>query len=554
MQNVTVSDEELRMSEQRYRSLVRATAQIVWETAADGTVGDLPEWRAVTGQTREEVAGWGWLDAVHPEDRTAVEAAWRHAIATGNPYQTEYRIRFADGSYRPHIVRGVPILHENDEIREWVGACTDITALRRNEAERQSALARLGLLVRAGDELNPQLTVDGCLSALTELVVPTLADGVAVHLSGLHGIELATVAHVDPGRTAALRRLVEALPMSVDQPVGPGAALANGQPRYAERVSHEQLAAVAGDDPQLLAGLGHLGMASVFVVPLVSRGRTLGAMTLGTGPARRLDESDRAVAMALGRRAALALDNAQLFQSEREQALGLQQLLLPKIPQTVEGLEVYGHYRAGTVGAAVGGDWYDVLPLPDGTTAVTVGDVMGHDLTAAAAMGQLRGVLRTCAWDLREPALVLDRLDELVRTFDIADLATTLYARIRPTPDGAEFSHASAGHLPPLVIFPDGHARLLPAARSVLVGVAPIGPRPQHQESLQRGSVVVLFTDGLVEARGADLDERLALLENLAAAYGAGCDLADLCVALVQGMGAEESNDDVALLAVRITE
>jgi len=143
----------LRESEARYRSLVRATSQMVWTTAPDGQIVDMPDWRAYTGQTQAEVKGWGWLDAVHPDDRQRTAQIWSQAVQTRSIYDTEYRVRRADGVYRYFSARGVPVIEKNNRIREWVGICTDITERKQVEAERD----RGELLFRTLANTMPQM-------------------------------------------------------------------------------------------------------------------------------------------------------------------------------------------------------------------------------------------------------------------------------------------------------------------------------------------------------------------------------------------------------------
>ena len=132
-------EEEQRDSQQRFRALVSATASLVWETTADGEVEDLPEWRAYTGLSVEEVRGWGWLNALHPDDRARASEVWQKAIDSIGLYETEYRMRRKDGTYHWHLARGIPILDANGSIRMWVGSCLDIDARRRAEEELQAA-------------------------------------------------------------------------------------------------------------------------------------------------------------------------------------------------------------------------------------------------------------------------------------------------------------------------------------------------------------------------------------------------------------------------------
>lgn len=136
------AERALRASEERYRSLVVATSQIVWATDPEGQVDDIPDWRETTGQSREEVKGRGWLDAVHPNDRERTLRVWSEAVAKKSSYETEYRLRMRDGEYRHFAARGVPVIKENGQIREWVGTCTDITERKRAEKERARLLER----------------------------------------------------------------------------------------------------------------------------------------------------------------------------------------------------------------------------------------------------------------------------------------------------------------------------------------------------------------------------------------------------------------------------
>ena len=137
----------LQESEERYRSLVLATSQIVWTTDAEGQVEDMPSWRAYTNQSESEVRGWGWLEALHPEDRDRTAQIWSNAVQTKSLYETEYRIRASDGSYRYFYARGVPILAKDGKIREWVGTCTDITERKQAESALKARAEELNCLL-----------------------------------------------------------------------------------------------------------------------------------------------------------------------------------------------------------------------------------------------------------------------------------------------------------------------------------------------------------------------------------------------------------------------
>jgi serine phosphatase RsbU (regulator of sigma subunit) len=197
-----------------------------------------------------------------------------------------------------------------------------------------------------------------------------------------------------------------------------------------------------------------------------------------------------------------------------------------------------------------------VFALPDGATGLAIGDVMGHDLAAAAAMGQLRSVLRTCAWAGDSAATVLDRMDQLVQGFDMAQLATCVYARLQPAdePPGRRgaprLRWANAGHLPPVLLTADGRTELLTQGLSVPLGVPAPHGRHQGDISLQPGSTLLLYTDGLVETRAGDIDGDLDRLLRTVARHRPD-DGPQALVDLLTG-GLDVLSDDVALLAVQV--
>jgi PAS domain S-box-containing protein len=304
---VRQAESEVRESEERFRSLVAAIADVVWTTGPDGGVrGDLPEWREWTGQTAEEVRGHGWLDAVHPADRARVLAAWEAAVRAATLFDTEYRVRMRDGSCRYVSARGIPVREPDGSVREWVGVCVDVDARRRGE-ERQRFFAE------ASSVLASSLDYAETLARVAELAVPTLADGCAIHMRDEDGaVQRLAVAHGHPERQAHAREL---LARSSPGAAAPAVAqvLRTGEPVLAAAVTDEALCAVATDDADLPA-LRALGLRSYLVVPLVARGETIGTLTFVTAESEHtLGPADLAVAEELARRASLAIDNARLY-------------------------------------------------------------------------------------------------------------------------------------------------------------------------------------------------------------------------------------------------
>jgi hypothetical protein len=242
-----------------------------------------------------------------------------------------------------------------------------------------------------------------------------------------------------------------------------------------------------------------------------------------------------------------------LYAAEHQQAETLQRSLLPSLPE-LPGLDLAARYEAGGVGQQVGGDWFDVFGLPDGGAGFAIGDVMGHDLEAAAAMSQVRAALRAYAYTGARPSEVLTRLDNFVITFDLTQLVSVVYGVLSPVaPDGSRtVRFANAGHLPPLLQGPDGRVTALDDGRSVVIGVPYVETRIEASRVIEPGSTLLLFTDGLLEAPDRSLAETIPELERTVAGHppSAGCDA--LCDTVLAARTDQSLRDDIALLAVRL--
>ena len=479
--------------------------------------------------------------------------------AVGTPFEQEYRRAVATGEPAVFEQWFAP-LGRHFEVRAHAGPdglsvyFSDVSTRRAAERQRDRALERLSMLDAIGAALTETLDVDEALSRLADLLVPSLADLVSIDLrdSGeVQGARAVVTVAADPAKAAALVLAEEVLPRRHN----PGSAVhqvLHGSALVHLVVTPEHLAGLVGSSGQLELYL-QIDMRHAVVVPLVARGRVFGAISLiRTGPdAAPFTDGDRALAQDVGRRAGLMVDNAAQYTAQRSVAEQLQRSLLPDLP-LVPGLVLGAAYEPSSTAAMVGGDWYDAFVLPDGGVGLVIGDVMGHDIAAAAAMGQLRSVLRTCAADGDPPALVLDRLDRLVSSFAMADLATVVYARIDHRADGtALLTWANAGHPPPLVLAPDGTTSFLDEGRSVMIGAPSGESRGQAERVLAPGSTLLLFTDGLVERRGCDLDDQLDGLARTASGLaGDGPDA--LCRRLLATVRRDADTDDAAAIAVTL--
>jgi serine phosphatase RsbU (regulator of sigma subunit)/anti-sigma regulatory factor (Ser/Thr protein kinase) len=312
------------------------------------------------------------------------------------------------------------------------------------------------------------------------------------------------------------------------------------------------LRAIARDDWHYDA-LRQLGLGSALVVPLEVVGRVIGVLTITSERPGRYDEADIELVDDLAHRMAAAVDNALRYRQERETALTLQRSLLPSALPELPGLTVAHRYLPGTAGAEVGGDWYDMVPLPRGRVGLVIGDVMGRGIGAAAVMGQLRAAVRACALVEDSPSAVLTLVDAAMSSLGQTSLTTCLYGVLDP--GAGTLVLASAGHLPPLVVHRDGGGQYVELEPGPPLGVGS-APPPETVLQVPEGALLLLFTDGLVEGRAQPVEAGLLALRNAVAELGdlEPAGLEAVCDTLLRLMGRDgRPDDDAALLAVLTT-
>ncbi|HSR87306.1 MAG TPA: SpoIIE family protein phosphatase [Streptosporangiaceae bacterium] len=547
--------EAVRRSDERYRSLVQAGAQVVWVTRPDGAIAeDSPEWRWITGQSAEEYLSKGWLEAIHGDDRERVEAAWRECVRSGKVFDSRYRVRSRTGSYKHYDVRAVPI-ERDGKIIEWIGASTDVTAQREAEEMRgrlteqlSAAALRTARLQQATSMLAEALTVEQVVQVITEVGRSAI------------GAERSAVAIVETDRLRLRTINPDGLPGSPGAPGGDiplsvasvmTSAITSRRPLLLE--SQEALRRyfdAEGVDVSLF--LEHTDEKAWVGLPLLSSGAALGALRFSFTRPRQITEEERVFLEALAGQCALALERATLYEREHTTAETLQRSLLLDTLPTVPGIVLEARCLPVTKNMEIGGDWYDAFRLPDGRLAVATGDVMGKGLTAAAGMGRVRNALRALALTDPRPAAVLAGLDRLFLATELAEQVTTV-AYLVVDPLTGEGVAGNAGHLPPLLLSPDGPPRLDPAEAGTPLGWA--SPRRQYAFRLPPGNTAVLYSDGLVENRkrglDAGLDELVAVAAQAPAAVAA--DPAQLLGYLVNRMlTGYEQDDDVTVLVLHV--
>jgi serine phosphatase RsbU (regulator of sigma subunit)/anti-sigma regulatory factor (Ser/Thr protein kinase)/uncharacterized protein YigA (DUF484 family) len=291
---------------------------------------------------------------------------------------------------------------------------------------------------------------------------------------------------------------------------------------------------------------GDLGRC-VYAVPIVAKGEAIGALAVYFQQERSRPSAEEAeLISSFAHQAGVALERARAYEVEHEAAMTLQRNLMPEGTGYSATVDVDGRYLPATRGVHVGGDWYDIVDRPDGTVAFAVGDIAGHGLQAAAAMGQVRSAWRALALSMTEPNAILTSLDRFAGSVDGAFFSTILTLLLDPS--HGELRYASAGHPPALVIEPDGSTRFLEGGRSVPLGLPFDLPRPQAQERLGPGSILVVYTDGLVERREEPLDRGLERLAQMASRVRAG-SLTEISDGLLE-IVADDRHDDVALLTI----
>jgi PAS domain S-box-containing protein len=433
-------------------------------------------------------------------------------------------------------------------------ASVEEQALARGTPVVGVAMERLSLIVDTGRAITDAPDLPQGLREVCRILTRRLADWCVIDLLGADGTgdQVGVVRRDRHGHPA--HGVDGDLPPLSGDARGPLARVLRGAgPLLLGPVGADEPPGQIGSplDARHRALFDQLGADSAVVAPLRARREVLGAITLArTAADRPFTEADLAFVDDLAHGVAVGVDNARMYAETRGIAEQLQRSLLPVLPE-LPHLRITARYVPSSVTAEVGGDWYDCFVLPDGNLAVTIGDVAGHDMSAAVAMSQLRSMLRGIAVDREEPpGEVVRRLDIANHTLHREATATCLYGLVRGPVEGPwDFVHSAAGHLPPLLTTEDGETRFLEEGTGLMLGTGIDMPRPATVVRLPPRSTVLLYTDGLIERRGEGLTDSMDRLRRQAAELGRK-PLDVFCDELLLGLGADGS-DDIAMLALR---
>ncbi|RGD58379.1 PAS domain S-box protein [Kitasatospora xanthocidica] len=433
-------------------------------------------------------------------------------------------------------------------------------ARQRALDEAWAAQQRLSLLNEASNRIGTTLDLHRTARELVEVVIPRFADFVTVDLRE------AVLSGEEPGAVPAEGPvLMRAVAVGDTGPDGGmlGAADQVGETSqsaglYAQslrtrrsilvsEVTEEELSRIVASPDRVQPSLD-AGVHSYLMVPLVARGQVLGgAEFVRSRNPVPFGSADRSLAEELAARTALAIDNGRLYRRERDTALTLQRSLLPQEVHRTLGLDLAYRYLPSSVVSEVGGDWFDVVPLSSGRVALIVGDVMGHGIRAAATMGQLRTAARTLITLDLDPERVLYRLDEATAGIGEGQFATCVCVVYDPV--DRQCTAASAGHLPPVVADTEGRAHLVELPTGAPLGVGGVAFE-SAEFTLPEEGILTLYTDGLVERRGQDLDEGLQLLcRTVADRRGS---LEQTCDAVLKRLTETTGEDDIAVIMAQV--
>lgn len=430
---------------------------------------------------------------------------------------------------------------------EGLGAIEDVVTARAAELERtverlRSEAVVVDTLHTVGRRLTAQLEIDVLVQEATDAA--TRATGAAFGAFFYNLINEYGESYTLYTLSGVPREAFSSFPMPrntrVFAPTFDGVGTVRSHditrdPRYGHNAPHYGM-------PE-----GHLPVRSYLAVPVIapSTGEVLGGFFFGHSQPGRFDHRGEYLAEGIAGYTAIALDNARLFARERNMARELARSMLPKLPE-IPGLRVVSRYQPASTGSKVGGDWFDVIELGEGRTAFVIGDVVGHGVTAAAIMGQVRTAIRSCAVLKLAPSEVLRTVSQLIGVTPEASFVTCFYA-VHDRADDT-LTYANAGHLPAVLLGADGSTEQIGEALAMPLGVGE--EFPQERCRFRPDARIVLYTDGLIESHTRDLTDGIEILLGKLSELAGSTDVETACDDLISSLTGGRHDDDVALLYV----
>ncbi len=467
-----------------------AMPDIVWIVREGGIDWFNRSWYEYTGNRKSGAAKPATLDrqfaaSLHPNDAPATRLALSQGMAGSAAFSLELRLRRADGIARWFRAHLSPL----DSGDGWLCICTDV-----DDHKRQGQ--RFEFIARAGEALAESLDLETTLERMLGIIVPEFGDWAAIDLFDENGrLKTAAALAANPRKAALVKRLVGSYNHNPNVEPTIAAALRKNQPLILQGITEESIAKAAA--PELLGVIRSLAARSAVTLPLRTRAGTIGSLVaFWAETPRQYSEQDLPLFEALTRRAAISIENARLYEREREIATEFQRAALPISLPRVAGARFDSIYVPASNRELLGGDWYDALRLSDGRIVVSIGDVAGSGLGAAVIMASMRQVIRGVAQVYADPIAMLDAADRTLKT-EHPDTFVTAFVGVFD-PITRALTYASAGHPPPLLREADGRVTAL------ATGALPLGLRVRGETlttiALSGSAFLAFYTDGLIEA------------------------------------------------------
>jgi PAS domain S-box-containing protein len=548
------AERAVREQTARYESLLLALSDVGGAMLVLDVEGRLeyanPAFEAISGYRAGELQALpSVFDLVIEEQRAAVYRHAQQRLKGESHPGHQVAILHRDGHRVLMEIAAVPL--EVGGRRQLVVVARDVTARARAEAERERLLHRAAFLAEASAAFDAVLDEEATLNALARLSVRELADTCVILLGGSVGAirRVATVAR-DPDDEARLREVAEHYPFATRRSHPLLDVLATG---HARLVEHPDGADIPHEDERHRELVSEFAIQCTLLVPLRARGRTLGVMALGFNSVVGADHLS--LFEDVGRRGALAIDNARLYGERAQVARTLQRSLLPPVLPHVPGIELAARYLAAGEGNEVGGDFYDCFPTGDGDWALVIGDVCGKGAEAAAVTALARYTVRASATlHSDRPQVVLEDLNEAIRREGgDSRFCTVLYIALSPRADGIKARVAAGGHPLPLLLRADGKVETV-GRPGTLLGILPDPEIHTTEAFLAPGDTLVLYTDGVTEI--SPLDDRFGpeILADFVAGH-AGSEPSAMARRIeerVLEIGGGSARDDVAVVVLRV--